>query len=96
MTAGRGDKSYPNAYMNSVFTTKFLLEALAESRTVRRVVCISSFSVFSTEYLRASDIIDETCRLEKEPHLRGEAYCYAKVRQEELFQECAQRFAFPT
>jgi nucleoside-diphosphate-sugar epimerase len=33
--------------------------------------------------------------MEDEPHLRGEAYCYAKVRQDELVQEYCKKYSIP-
>jgi len=96
LAAGRGEKSYPNAYMNSVVTTRNLLEAMGENGKAKRIVCVSSFTVYSTARLKSGEILDETCSVEDEPHLRGEAYCYAKVRQEEIFQECVKKYHIPS
>lgn len=95
LAAGRGEKSYPNAYMNSVVTTRNLLEAISECGKVKRIVCVSSFTVYSAKGLKSRDLLDETCRVEEQPHLRGEAYCFAKVRQEELFREYARKYEIP-
>ena len=45
LAAGRGEKSYPDAYMNSVVTTRNLLEAMGEDGKAKRIVCVSSFNV---------------------------------------------------
>lgn len=95
LAAGRGEKSYPNAYMNSVVTTRNLLEAMGENGKAKRIVCVSSFTVYSTARLKSRELLDETCSVEDEPHLRGEAYCYAKVRQEELFLEYVKKYNIP-
>jgi nucleoside-diphosphate-sugar epimerase len=95
LAAGRGEKSYPNAYMNSVVTTRNLLEAISENGKVKRIVCVSSFTVYSTKGLKSGDLLDETCRVEDQPHLRGEAYCFAKVRQEDIFQEYVRKYQIP-
>src|ERR1700722_20271766 len=38
LEAGRGEKSFPDAYLNSVVTTRNLLEAGANSRSLKRFV----------------------------------------------------------
>src|SRR5437868_990410 len=45
LAAGRGQKLVADAYMNSVVTTRNLLEACSEAKTIRRFVSVSSFSV---------------------------------------------------
>jgi nucleoside-diphosphate-sugar epimerase len=95
LAAGRGEKSYPNAYMNSVVTTRNLLEAMGQNGKVKRIVCVSSFTVYSTVRLKSGELLNETCSLEDQPHLRGEAYCYAKVRQEDILRECVDKYRIP-
>jgi len=95
LAAGRGEKSYANAYMNSVVTTRNLLDSARESRSLKRFVCVSSLTVYSTRRLRLGDFLDETCDVEDQPQLRGEAYCYAKVRQEQIVREYADKYGIP-
>ncbi len=95
LAAGRGDKSYPNAYLNSVVTTRNLLEAATERISLKRFLCVSSFTVYSSMQLKRTALLDETCDMEDQPHLRGEAYCYAKVRQDEFVQEYCRRHSIP-
>src|SRR6516162_2512931 len=45
LAAGTGEKSFPDAYMNSVVTTRNLLDASLQCGRLRRIVLISSFSV---------------------------------------------------
>jgi nucleoside-diphosphate-sugar epimerase len=95
LAAGRGEKSYPSAYLNSVVATRNLLEAVRNSPSLKRVVCVSSFTVYSTRKLKPGAIVAETCEIEDQPHRRGEAYCYAKVRQDELVHEYARTYGIP-
>src|SRR5277367_1786037 len=50
LAAGRGEKSYPDAFINSVVTTRNLLEATYQHRVLRRFVNVSSFSVYSNRF----------------------------------------------
>lgn len=93
LAAGRGEKSYANAYLNSVVTTRNLLDAVREHDKLRRFVCVSSFTVYSTTKVKHAGLLDETCDLEDQPEQRGEAYCYAKVRQEEMVREYGRKYA---
>jgi len=95
LAAGRGDKSYPNAYLNSVVTTRNLLDATLQNKSLKRFVNISSFTVYSNMKIRRGGLLDETCEMERQPELRGEAYCYAKVRQDELVMEYGQKYSIP-
>jgi nucleoside-diphosphate-sugar epimerase len=91
LAAGRGEKSFPDAYSNSVITTRNLLDAALSQARLARFVNVSSFTVYSNEDMPAGALLDETCALEASPHLTGEAYCYAKVRQEELVRDYAEK-----
>ena len=94
LAAGRGVKSYPDAFANSVVTTRNLLSA-AEHARCQRFVNVSSFSVYSNRRLRRRDVLDETCEVEQEPIRRGDAYSYAKVKQDECVTERAARAGVP-
>jgi nucleoside-diphosphate-sugar epimerase len=94
LAAGSGEKSYPDAFMNSVVTTRNLIEALLPGGHLRRFVNISSFSVYSNQH-RAGAQLDESCPVEECPELRGDAYTFAKVRQDGLVIEYGARFALP-
>lgn len=95
LAAGRGVKSYPDAFLNSVVTTRNLLEAAARRQTLKRFVGVSSFSVYSNLKLKRGDVLDETCEMDASPELRGEAYCYAKVRQDEMTADVCGRRGIP-
>src|SRR6266849_3400729 len=84
LAAGRGEKFYPDAFMNSVVTTRNLLEACARHNCLKRFVNVSSFAVYTNTNKRLRNLLDETCPVEEHPELRGEAYCFAKVKQDEI------------
>lgn len=87
LAAGRGEKSFPDAVLNSVVTTRNLLEACLRHQTLRRLVNISSFAVYDATALGPTRLITESTPVERHPELRGEAYCFAKTMQEELLEE---------
>lgn len=95
LAAGRGEKSFPDAYMNSVVTTRNLLEACARQKSLKRFVNISSFTVYDTRRNPKRGILDESCPVESRSWTRGEAYCFAKVKQDEIVSEYGQRFGIP-
>lgn len=95
LAAGRGEKSYPDAFMNSVVTTRNLLEACAQGNRLQRFVNISSFAVYSNSGKRHGRLLDESSAIETKPDQRGEAYCFAKTRQEELVNEYGVRHGIP-
>src|ERR1700758_1467498 len=47
LAAGGGEKSFPAAFMNSVLTTRNLLEASLRHKCLRRFVNISSLAVYT-------------------------------------------------
>jgi len=95
IAAGRGEKSFPDAFANSVVTTRNLLEASLQQTRLKRFVSISSFTVYSNRHKPRWRQLDETCPIEEHPELRGDAYCFAKVKQDELVTEYAKRFGIP-
>jgi len=95
LAAGTGDKSFPNAFMNSVVTTRNLLEATIQNKCLKRFVNISSFSVYSNVNKTNRNILDETCPVEENPELRGDAYCFAKLNQDKIVMEYGRKFHIP-
>ena len=92
LAAGRGEKSYPDAFMNSAVTTRNLLDACVASGVCRRFVNISSFAVYDNGHKSTGKLLDETCPLESKPDARGEAYCFAKTKQEQVVAEYRDRY----
>lgn len=95
LAAGTGHKSFPDAFMNSVVTTRNLLEAMLRESTLRRFVSISSFAVYTNRGKPHGNVLDESCPVEDHPALRGEAYCFAKVKQDELVMAYGRKYAVP-
>lgn len=95
LAAGTGEKSFPDAFMNSVVTTRNLLDASLESGRLQRFVLISSFSVYTNCDKPRGRMLEESCPTEKHGDLRGEAYCFAKVQQEQILSEYHKKFGIP-
>lgn len=95
LAAGRGEKSYPEAFMNSVVTTRNLLDACLSHHCLKRFVNVSSFTVYTNANKTQRNLLDESCPMDTNSDLRGEAYCYAKVKQDELVTDYARRFGIP-
>ena len=95
LAAGRAEKSFPDAFLHSVVTTRNLIEAILSGTSVRRFVSISSFLVYSNLGKGGTRLLDETCQIERHPERRGDAYSFAKVRQDELVIEYGRRFGLP-
>jgi nucleoside-diphosphate-sugar epimerase len=87
LAAGTGEKSFPDAFLNSVVATRNILDASLKYGPLRRFVLVSSFAVYSNCNKPQGNLLDESCPIEKNPALRGEAYCFAKVKQEELLAD---------
>jgi nucleoside-diphosphate-sugar epimerase len=95
LAAGTGEKSFPDAFMNSVVTTRNLLEATVEQGCLRRFVNISSFTVYTNVRNPTWRFLDESCPVEQHPELIPDAYCYAKVKQEDLVTEYGKKYGVP-
>jgi len=95
LAASRGAASFPDAFLNSVVTTRNLLEACVQHPRLRRFVSISSFTVYTNRQKCHGRLLDESCPIERHPELRGDAYCFAKVRQDEIVADYGKRFGIP-
>ena len=95
LAAGRGQKSYSDAYLNSVVTTRNLLDACLTQGCLRRFVSMSSFTVYTNRGKATGRVLDETCPLELHSALRGDPYCFAKVKQEEMIMEYGKNHDVP-
>jgi len=92
LAAATGGKSVPDAFMNSVVTTRNLLEASLRNVCLRRFVLVSSFAVYTNR--QKSRRLDEQCPVEEHPSAR-DAYCFAKVKQEQILTDYSDRFRIP-
>jgi nucleoside-diphosphate-sugar epimerase len=95
LAAARGEKSFPNAFMNSVVTTRNLLDASLRSPGLRRFVNVGSFAVYSNTNKSRCRLLDESCPTHDRPDLQGSAYAYAKQKQDELVVAYGERYSLP-
>ena len=95
LAAGTGTKSFSEAYLNSVITTRNLIEAALHHRCLKRFVNVSSFAVYANRGKKTGRVLDETCPVETSPETRAEAYCYGKVKQDELVMDYGKRSGLP-
>jgi nucleoside-diphosphate-sugar epimerase len=93
LAAGTGEKSVPDAFMNSVVTTRNLLEASLTYAHLQRFVLVSSFAVYTNR--QHSRCLNESSPTEEHPEIRADAYCFAKVKQEQLVMEYGGNFQVP-
>jgi nucleoside-diphosphate-sugar epimerase len=78
------EKSFAGAFMNSVLATRNLMDAAIAGGALRRFVNVSSFAVYSNMTLGRGALLDESCPIETPAHARGDAYGFAKIKQDEL------------
>jgi len=95
LAAGIREKSFHKAFENSVTTTRNLLEATLPQGCLKRFVNVSSFAVYTNRDKPQPGLLDETCPIEEQPELRGEAYCFAKVKQDQLVIEYGRKHGIP-
>ena len=93
LAAGTDEKSFANAFMNSVVTTRNLLEESAQYGCLKRFVLVSSFAVYTNR--QKSRRLDESCPVDAHPELSGNAYRFAKLKQEQIVTEFSKKFAIP-
>ena len=89
------DKSFAGCFMNSVLTTRNLLDAAVGGRTLQRFVNVSSFAVYSTKERGYGALFDENTPLETHPRERFDPYGYGKLKQEQLVRDYHTRFGVP-
>jgi nucleoside-diphosphate-sugar epimerase len=94
LAAVRGEKSFPDAFLNTVVTTRNLLDSCVAHGGLRRFVSISSFSVYANRR-RPKRLLDETAPIDARPERRSDPYCYAKVKQDLLVRDYGERFGVP-
>jgi nucleoside-diphosphate-sugar epimerase len=89
------EKSFPGCFLNSVVTTRNLLDALIKEKTLKRFANISSFAVYSNEKIRRGGLLDEACEIETNMVERHDPYAYGKAKQDEIVIEYGKRMNLP-
>ncbi len=82
----------PAVFANTVVASRNLLEGIVRNR-VRRVVLVSSVSVYGLAQLDRNALVTESDPLDPTPQ-RRDNYTFAKVRQELLFQQYRRKHSF--
>src|SRR4029077_13217975 len=89
------EKSFAGAFMNSALATRNVMDAYLEYGQPKRFVNVSSFAVYSNVGLKRGALLDENCALEDAPQERFDAYCFGKLKQEEVVREYGNRHGLP-
>ena len=89
------EKSFPGCFLNSVVTTRNLMDAALKSAKLKRFVNTSSIAVYTNKKIPRGGLLDETCEVDTKFVERAEAYTYGKAKQDELVLEYGQRFNLP-
>jgi len=95
LAVGGGGKSFPNNFMNAVIPTRNLLDACIHHRNIKRFVNIGSFAVYSNRNNPQWRLLDELCPIDQHPELRGDAYAFAKLKQDQLVEEYGNKHNLP-
>ena len=88
-------KSFAGCVLNSVVTTRNLLDALVAQRTLKRFVNISSLAVYSNERISRGGLLDESCVVEHDFVKRYDPYAYGKAKQDEIVLDYARNRGLP-
>jgi nucleoside-diphosphate-sugar epimerase len=78
-----------------VVTTRNLLDAALHHGCLRRFVSVSSFVVYTNQHNPRPNVLDEECPTESSPALRGDPYCFAKSKQDELVGDYGKKHGIP-
>lgn len=79
---------------DTVEATQTLMQAVMRSDAPPAIVLAGSMSVYSAMQLSAGDVVDESRALEDQPQLR-DAYCQAKLAQEQICRDAAAAMKVP-
>jgi len=89
------EKSFPGCFLNSVVTTRNLLQSIVGVVDFRRFLNVSSIAVYSGAKKKKGAVIDEKSDIEENSHLRFEAYTYGKIKQDELVYRYSRTYGIP-
>jgi nucleoside-diphosphate-sugar epimerase len=95
LAASTGTKAFSDAVLHSVVTTRNLLDATLEDQCLKRFVNVSSFAVYTNRKKPKWRLLDERSPIEDHPESRAQAYCYGKVRQDELVVAYGREHSIP-
>jgi nucleoside-diphosphate-sugar epimerase len=81
------DKSFPGCFLNSVVTTRNLIEALLENRSFKRLVNTSSLAVYSNDAIPRGGVVDEATAIDSKLVERHDPYAYGKAEQDDIVRK---------
>jgi nucleoside-diphosphate-sugar epimerase len=94
LAAGGDEKSVPAAFLNSVVTTRNLLEATLQQSCLTRFVNVSSFVVYDVAS-KGKSVLDESCPVDLHPELCCDPYDFAKVKQDAIVSDYSEKYHIP-
>jgi len=94
LAVGSGGKSFPSSFMSTVIPTRNLLEATVAGGKLKRFVNVSSFALYSNIGKKTGSLLDESCPIEEHPEVRGDAYAFAKLKQDEIVVSYSEKYGF--
>jgi nucleoside-diphosphate-sugar epimerase len=89
------EKTFPGCFMNSVITTRNLLDSILQNKNCKRFLNVSSFAVYSNMKIKRGGLLDEDCELEDQFMSRYDSYCFGKVKQDEIIIEYGEKYKIP-
>jgi nucleoside-diphosphate-sugar epimerase len=89
------EKTFPGCFLNSVVTTRNLLDAVVAAGDVRRFVNISSLAIYSNANVRRGGIVDEKCAIDTQLVERYDPYAFGKAKQDEIVREYGRTHGVP-
>ena len=78
------EKSFAGCFLNSVVTTRNLLDAIISEVDFKRFLNVSSIAVYTGINQKRGSLLDEESDIEKHSYNRFEAYTYGKIKQDEI------------
>ncbi|MFO1313550.1 MAG: NAD(P)-dependent oxidoreductase [Burkholderiales bacterium] len=89
------EKSFAGCFLNSVVTTRNLLDAATANPGLRRFVNVGSLAEYANYAIPRGGPLDERTAVDTRCADRHEAYAYAKVKQSQLVRDYAQTRGLP-
>lgn len=86
---------FVSMFVDSVVSSRNLLDAVVKRGVIKRILHISSFAVYEAATIRRNVPITENTPLESHHSLRNDPYAYTKHKQEQLFWKYAKEYKLP-
>ena len=88
-------RNFPGCVLNSVVTTRNLLDAVVAEGAVTRFVNVSSMSVYSNEHIPRRGPLREDSEIDARVAARYDPYAYAKAEQDVLVARYSSEYHLP-